>query len=102
MELNAFIHHYCLFYKDGSLVAGWVEGIQKNKLIITPLQGKHHLLVPNRVGVFWKDASAEIQKPAALKKLPPQIQQAQKIAHAQELDVIHELSSCFIFDASIA
>ena len=92
MELNTFIHHYCLFYKDGSLVAGWVEGIQKNKLIISPLQGKHQLLPPNRVGVFWKNTSQEIQKPSALEKLPPQIEQAQKFAQAQELEVIHELS----------
>ncbi len=105
MELNSFIHQYCLFYKDGNLIAGWVEGVQKNKLIIAPLQGKSQLLPQNRVGVFWQDTSPEIQKTSALPKLQFQLEQAQALAQAQELEVIHELNEhgkSYTFDEMVS
>jgi len=34
---------------------GWIEGIQKNKLIIVPPQGKTLFLLPNRVAYSWRE-----------------------------------------------
>jgi len=34
---------------------GWIEGIQKNKLIIVPPQGKTQFLLPNRVAYSWRE-----------------------------------------------
>ena len=92
MEIEAFLHHYCLFYKDGNLTAGWVEGIQKKKLAIAPLQGKMLLLPPNRISLHWKNGSFA-EKKKALLRLKHLMEEIQQIAQNQDLEVIHELSS---------
>ena len=90
MEIDAFLHQYCLFYKDGNLTAGWVEGIQKKKLAIAPLEGKMVLLSPNRINLYWKDNSSA-EKKTALIRLKLLMEQIRQIAQNQELEVIHEL-----------
>ena len=90
MEIDTFLHQYCLFYKDGNLTAGWVEGIQKKKLAIAPLEGKMVLLSPNRINLYWKDNSSA-EKKTALIRLKLLMEQIHQIAQNHELEVIHEL-----------
>ncbi|MBF0278202.1 MAG: RNB domain-containing ribonuclease [SAR324 cluster bacterium] len=92
MELSSFIHQYCFFYKDGKLIAGWVEGVQKNKLNILPLQGKPQLLPKARVAVFWRASSPNMQKADALQDLQLLLEEINALAQSQDLEVIHELS----------
>ncbi len=92
MQNDTLIHHYCLFYKDGNLTAGWIEDTQKNKLLISPLQGKTILLPPHRIGFFWKTTTVETEKKSALQKLKPQLDQAHVLAQSHDLAIIHELT----------
>ena len=92
MEIEAFRHQYCFFFKDGNLTAGWVEGIQKKKLAIIPLQGKMLFLPPHRISLHWKDDSST-DKQSALLRLKCLMEQIQQIAKNLDLEVIHELST---------
>ncbi|MBF0286329.1 MAG: RNB domain-containing ribonuclease [SAR324 cluster bacterium] len=92
MESDILLHHYCFFYKDGNLTAGWIEAIQKNKLLISPLQGKTILLPVHRIGFSWKNTILETEKNAAHQKLQPQLDQAHILAKTHDLAIIHELT----------
>ena len=87
--MHEYLHQNCFFYKDRTLTAGWVEGIQKKKLIIAPLQGKSLLLPPHRVRIFWSATATE--KHSALAALQNQMPQIAEIAQAQDLETIHAL-----------
>ncbi len=91
MELNAFVHQYCLYYKESHLVAGWISGIQKEKLSIAPLQGRDVLMKHNRLALIWSGASLVSDKPQAHQTLRLQLEQAKAMAKTQDLETIYEL-----------
>ena len=91
MDPTSLIHSFCFFYRDGDLTAGWVEGLQKNKLVIVPLKGKTVLLLPHRVALFWKSSPLENEKSSAHQKLEAQLALAESASQNQDLSVIHEL-----------
>ena len=60
MDPESYVHRFWLFYRDSRMEAGWIEGLQKHKLVIHPLQGKIHILAPNRLLFHWKGAPPDM------------------------------------------
>ena len=56
MDPASYVNRFCLFFRDGWIDAGWISGLQKNKLAIQPLQGKVLFLAPNRLLFDWHAA----------------------------------------------
>ena len=71
--------------------AGWIEGLQKNKLVIPPLQGKTHFLAPNRLLFHWKGAPPEASKEEAHSELKRQFEEARRRKSDLDLETIHDL-----------
>ncbi len=84
-------HSFCLYYRDNRLDVGWIEGLQKNKLIVQPLQGKTQFLAENRILFFWHPKSAASTLEQARLLLDAQLQQARAQQGEYDLETMHEL-----------
>ncbi|HIL87492.1 MAG TPA: RNB domain-containing ribonuclease [Deltaproteobacteria bacterium] len=85
------IHHFCLFFRDGRLDSGWVEAVQKNKLVVQPLQGKTQFLPETRLLHTWPPPTAFPDLAKALAELPRQLEQAETHQQAHDLETMHGL-----------
>ena len=70
---------------------GWIEGIQKNKLIIVPLHGKKQFLADNRIALSWKNDKLPLNTNLAHESLLEQIKKAEQFQQSCELETIHSL-----------
>ena len=70
---------------------GWIEGIQKNKLIIVPLHGKKQFLAGNRIALSWKDDKLPLSANLAHESLLEQTKKAEQFQQNCELETIHSL-----------
>ena len=70
---------------------GWIEGIQKNKLIIVPLHGKKQFLAGNRIALSWKDDKLNLNAELAHESLLEQTKKAEQYQQSFELETIHSL-----------
>ena len=57
---------------------GWIEGIQKNKLIIVPLSGKKQFIAGNRIALSWKDEKLPLNTDSAHESLLEQLKKAKQ------------------------
>ena len=85
------IHHFCLFFRDGRLDSGWVESVQKNKLVVQPLQGKTQFLPEARLLHTWPPAATFADTNSALAELPDQLEKAEFFQQAHDLETMHGL-----------
>ena len=88
---ESLVFHYCIFFRDNRMEFGWIEGIQKNKLIIVPLNGKKLFLAGNRIAFSWKDDKLPLIADLAHESLLPQIKKAEQFQQICELEIIHSL-----------
>ena len=70
---------------------GWIEGTQKNKLIIIPPQGKPKLLLPNRVAYSWREKKLPFNAAQAHETLELDMKQAELYKQTFELETMHSL-----------
>jgi exoribonuclease-2 len=70
---------------------GWIEGIQKNKLIIVPLHGKKQFLAGNRIAFSWKDDKLPLNADAAHESIAEQTKKAEQFQRSCELETMHSL-----------
>ena len=89
--LESFINHYCVFFRDNDIEYGWIEGIQKNKLIIVPLSGKKQFIAHNRIALIWKDDRSIVDTNTARKYIIDQSKNAVKFKDSCELETMHSL-----------
>ena len=89
--LESLINHYCVFFQDHKLDYGWIEGIQKNKLIIVPLQGKIIFLPENRVAFSWRGKKLPLNAVQAHETIGQHLKQAEQYKQAFELETMHSL-----------
>mgnify|MGYP006409930283 FL=1 len=88
---ESLVFHYCVFFRDNKLEYGWIEGLQKNKLIIVPLHGKKHFLAGNRIAFSWKDDNLPLNADAAHESIAVQTKKAEQFQQSCELDTMHSL-----------
>ncbi|MEE2717372.1 MAG: RNB domain-containing ribonuclease [SAR324 cluster bacterium] len=88
---NPPLHRFCLFYRDSRLDSGWIEGMQKNKLIVQPLQGKTQFLQEARLLHTWPPPTSFPDTNTALAELPRQLEQAQSRQEQHDLETMHGL-----------
>ena len=86
--LESLINHYCVFFQDHKLDYGWIEGIQKNKLIIVPLQGKIIFLPENRVAFSWRGKKLPLNAVQAHETIGQHLKQAEQYKQAFELETM--------------
>ncbi len=91
MNLESLVRDYCLFFRDSRIESGWIEGVQKNKLIVKPLQGKTQFLPPNRILFSWRKPvpPKSIEEAHAILRLD--VEKAQELKTKQDLETIHDL-----------
>ena len=70
---------------------GWIEGIQKNKLIIVPPKGKPKFLLPNRVAYSWREKKLPFNAAQAHETLKLHMKQAEQYKQTFELETMHSL-----------
>ncbi|MDG1860307.1 MAG: RNB domain-containing ribonuclease, partial [SAR324 cluster bacterium] len=70
---------------------GWIEGTQKNKLIIIPPQGKPKLLLPNRIAYSWREKKLPFNTAQAHETLKLHMKQAELYKQTFELETMHSL-----------
>ena len=88
---ESLVFHYCVFFRDNRMEYGWIEGIQKNKLIIVPLHGKKQFLAANRIALSWKDDKLNLNAELAHESLLEQTKKAEQYQQSFELETIHSL-----------
>jgi exoribonuclease-2 len=88
---ESLVFHYCVFFRDNRMEYGWIEGIQKNKLIIVPLHGKKQFLAGNRIALSWKDDKLNLNAELAHESLLEQTKKAEQYQQSFELETIHSL-----------
>ncbi|MDE0792484.1 MAG: RNB domain-containing ribonuclease, partial [SAR324 cluster bacterium] len=88
---ESLVFHYCVFFRDNRMEYGWIEGIQKNKLIIVPLHGKKQFLAGNRIALSWKDDKLPLNAELAHESLVEQTKKAEQFQQSCELETIHSL-----------
>ena len=89
MDPASYVNRFCLFFRDGRIDAGWISGLQKNKLAIQPLQGKVLFLAPNRLLFDWH--AAGITPSNALSELQRDWDDAHHKKNEHDLETIHQL-----------
>ena len=70
---------------------GWIEGVQKNKLIIVPIHGKKQFLAANRIAFSWKDDKLPLNADLAHESLALKITEAENFQKTLELETMHSL-----------
>ena len=88
---ESLVFHYCVFFRDNRMEYGWIEGIQKNKLIIVPLHGKKQFLAGNRIAFSWKDDKLPLNADAAHESIAEQTKKAEQFQRSCELETMHSL-----------
>ncbi len=88
---ESLVFHYCIFFRDNKLEYGWIEGLQKNKLIIVPLHGKKQFLAGNRIAFSWKDDKLPLNADAAHESIAEQTKKAEQFQRSCELETMHSL-----------
>ncbi|MFL2739742.1 MAG: ribonuclease catalytic domain-containing protein [bacterium] len=88
---ESLVFHYCVFFRDNRMDFGWIEGIQKNKLIIVPLSGKKQFLAGNRIALSWKDEKLPLNADSAHESLLEHLKKAKQFQHSCELETMHSL-----------
>ncbi len=76
---ESLVFHYCVFFRDNKMEYGWIEGLQKNKLIIVPLHGKKQFLAGNRIAFSWKDDKLPLNADAAHESIVEQTKKSRAI-----------------------
>jgi len=89
--LESLTNHYCIYFMDHTLEFGWIEGIQKNKLIIVPPQGKTQFLPANRVAYSWREKKLPFNAAQAHETLELHMKQAEQYKQTFELETMHSL-----------
>ena len=88
---ESLVFHYCVFFRDNKMEYGWIEGLQKNKLIIVPLHGKKQFLAGNRIAFSWKDDKLPLNADAAHESIVEQTKKAEQFQQSCELETMHSL-----------
>jgi len=70
---------------------GWIEGTQKNKVIVVPINGKNQFLAENRIAFSWKDKELPLNSTMAHESLKFQINEAKQFMGTCELETMHSL-----------
>ena len=89
--LESLINHYCVFFQDHVLNYGWIEGIQKNKLIVVPTKGKILFLPKNRVAFSWRVEKLPLNAVQAHETLEKHLKQAEYYKQTCEPKIMHSL-----------
>ena len=71
--------------------SGWIEGIQKNKVIVVPAHGKKHFLPANRIAFSWQEKKIAENAVSAHESLELQLKQAEQFKQTFELETMHSL-----------
>lgn len=88
----SMVEHYALFFRDGKQDCGWIQKVQKNRLLVTPIRGKELLLPANRVIFFWNPGKHSQNQKLIIEELAQQFAQAEQFAEDLDLELIHELT----------
>ena len=88
---ESLLFHYCVFFRENRMEFGWIEGIQKNKLIIVPLSGKKQFIAGNRIALSWKDEKLPLSTDSAHESLLEQLKKAKQFQQSCELETMHSL-----------
>ena len=89
--LESLTNHYCIYFIDHKMEFGWIQDIQKNKLIIVPPQGKPKFLLPNRVAYSWREKKLPFNAAQAHETLELHMKQAEQYKQTFELETMHSL-----------
>ena len=89
--LESMTKYYCIFFLDHKLELGWIEGIQKNKLIVIPPKGKPKFLLPNRLAYSWREKKLPLNAVQAHENLEQQMKQAEQFKQTCDLETMHSL-----------
>ena len=81
--LESLVSNYCVFFRDSQMEFGWIEGTQKNKVIVVPINGKNQFLAENRIAFSWKDKKLPLNSTMAHK--------AKKFMEDCEIQIMHSL-----------
>jgi len=89
--LESLISNYCAFFRDNRMEFGWIEGIQKKKAIVVPLQGKKQFIPANRIIFNWKDKNLPMNSFLAHESIAIHLRQAENFKKFFELETMHSL-----------
>ena len=89
--LESLVSNYCVFFRDSQMEFGWIEGTQKNKVIVVPINGKNQFLAENRIAFSWKDKKLPLNSTMAHKALEIQLNEAKKFMEDCEIQIMHSL-----------
>ena len=89
--LKSLISNYCIFFRDNRMEFGWIEGIQKNKAIVVPIQGKKQFLPANRIIFSWKDKVIPLNSSMARESIALHIKKANDFKKTFEIQTMHSL-----------
>ncbi len=89
--LESLLFNYCIFFRDNRMESGWIEGIQKNKVIVVPAHGKKHFLPANRIAFSWQEKKIAENAVSAHESLELQLKQAEQFKQTFELETMHSL-----------
>ena len=89
--LESLIHHYCIYFRDNRMEYGWIEGLQKNKLIVNPVHGKNQFLPENRIAFSWSDKKIPDNSVQAHDALALHLNNADQFKQNCELETMHSL-----------
>jgi len=70
---------------------GWIEGSQKNKAIVVPLQGKKQFLPANRIIFSWEDKNLPLNSSMALESIAIHLKEAENFKETCEIEIMHSL-----------
>ena len=89
--LESLLHQFCVFFRDNRMEYGWIEAVQKNKLIIVPQKGKNLLLPSNRIAFSWRGEKLAYNVNQAQDLLEQHLKTAFHFMKKLELETIHSL-----------
>jgi len=89
--LESLLHQFCVFFRDNQMEYGWIEAVQKNKLIVVPQKGKNQFLPLNRIAFSWGCEKLSYNVNQAHELLEQHLKTAFHFMKKIELETIHSL-----------
>ncbi|HIO60750.1 MAG TPA: RNB domain-containing ribonuclease [Deltaproteobacteria bacterium] len=88
---DSLVFHFCIFFRENRLESGWIEGMQKNKIIVVPIHGKKQFLPANRIAFSWRDKKLPVTAEMAHESLALQLEKANQFKQTCEMETMHSL-----------
>ena len=89
--LESLLYHFCVFFRDNQIEYGWIEAINKNKLIVVPQKGKNQFLTANRIAFSWRGEKLPNNLNQARELLELHLKKSFHFTKELELGTIHSL-----------